>query len=236
MVVAALVLFVLPASTESANSLILDFASESMVDAGGHFWLRANIFLTKNMPVIAIGFCGLLALIVAIYLSLRVTERGRAVLDRVKLRSPLFGKCYRLSLLSRLCETLGLLIQANVPVGDALYLAGQCSPSATIRGTCTRVQGAVEGGRSLSDAMSSEPILGPMLTFMVSIGEKREAPHEELHRAAELFASNLNNRARRVALWIDGIVLVLVALLIVFFTRLIFQPLLMLIRTMGASI
>jgi type II secretory pathway component PulF len=161
-----------------------------------------------------------------------VTARGQAVLDRIKLRSPIYGKCYRLSLLTRFCETLGLLIRSDVPVGDALYLTGQCSASATMRRTCARVQRAVEAGRKMSDAMSSERILGPMLTFMVSVGEKQEAPHEELHSAAEIFGSNLHNRARRAAYWVDAIVLVFVALLVILCSRLLFQPLIFLIRSM----
>lgn len=99
--------------------------------------------------------------------------------------------------------------------------------------SCARMQRAVEAGRKMSDAMSSERILGPMLTFMVSVGEKREAPHEELHSAAEIFAANLHNRARRAAYWIDAVVLVLVALLVILCSRLLFQPLIFLIRMMS---
>jgi MSHA biogenesis protein MshG len=224
-VFSVLALFVLPTMTQTVGDLL--------VGHEGDLATQTLHFLSRNIPPAVIGLFGLLVLVLVSYLALRVTESGRAALDRIMLASPVCSTCYRLSLLTRFSETLGLLLQSNVPIGDALYLTGECSPSATMRGACANVQHAVEGGRKLSEAMSSEPFFGPMLAYMVSIGEKHEAPHEELYSAAEIQAYNLRNRARRAAVWIEAIVLVLVALFVILLAWLIYRPVLALIQGMS---
>lgn len=230
-----LVFFVLPTTARTVLSLI----SRNDLDMIAHYesapWVHLLLLLPRTVPIVVACLLGLIGLLVLACIVLRRTEGGRAVLDRIMLKIPAYGQCYRLSLLTRFSETLGLLIQSHVPLGDALYLAGQCSPSATMRSVSARLKRDVEAGWKLSDAMASEPLLGPMLAYMVSIGEKREAPHEELQSAAELFAFNLRARARRAAVWIDAIVLVLVAVLVFVVAIAIYRPMFTLIQIMGGD-
>ncbi|MBN1916308.1 MAG: type II secretion system F family protein [Verrucomicrobia bacterium] len=228
-----LVFFILPTAGQTILTITLGDNPDSMGYIRASLGVRLLHFLVLYLPTGTACLYGLIVLAVLVYLVMRRTNAGRVLLDRIMLRLPLYGQCYRFSLLSRFSETLGLLIQSHLPLGDALYLAGQCSPSATMHRVAARLQHGVEAGRKLSDAMAAEPFLGPMLAYMVSIGEKREAPDEELQSAAELFAFNLRGRARRAAVWIDTIVLVLVALLVLAVVISVYRPLFTLIQVMG---
>jgi type II secretory pathway component PulF len=225
------VFFVIPTMTRAVVGLWGGFFESGAL--GASLWYQTLMFVAKTLPVIVAVVFGILILAVIAYLVLRISPAGRALLDRIKLRSPIYGPCYRLALLSRFGETLGLLIRSHVPLGDALYLTGQCSPSPSMRAACERLQRAVEGGRTLSQAISADGLLGPMLAYMVSIGERREAPHEELESAAEIFASTLRTRARRAALLIDTVVLVCVGLIVIGSAWLIYRPMLVIIQGMG---
>jgi type II secretory pathway component PulF len=225
------VFFVIPTMTRVVVGLWGGLGEPGFIEET--LWYQTLMFVAKSLPPVVVVLFSVLILGVIACLILRLSPGGRAVLDRIKLGSPIYGPCYRLALLSRFGETLGLLIRSNVPLGDALYLTGQCSPSPSLRAACERLQRTVEGGRTLSEAISADALLGPMLAYMVSIGERREAPHEELESAAEIFSSTLRMRARRSVLWIDTVVLVCVGLVVVSFAWLIYRPLFMMIRGMG---
>ena len=69
----------------------------------------------------AILFGMVLAIIAGYKISAR-TRGGRAVLDRVKLRMPLFGDLIRKTSISRFSRTLGTLVTSGVPILQALTI------------------------------------------------------------------------------------------------------------------
>jgi type IV pilus assembly protein PilC len=70
-------------------------------------------------------WAGLLGVIIAVFAACKVAARtraGRAVIDRAKLRAPLFGDLIRKTSISRFSRTLGTLVQSGVPILDALAI------------------------------------------------------------------------------------------------------------------
>jgi len=69
----------------------------------------------------------LLGAVVGIIVAYKVAARtgaGRAILDRVKLRAPLFGDLIRKTSISRFSRTLGTLVTSGVPILEVVHLAG----------------------------------------------------------------------------------------------------------------
>jgi hypothetical protein len=83
----------------------------------------------RNYAVLVILGVGLLA--GGIILAAR-TERGKDLIDIVKLRLPLFGTLIRKTVIARTCRTLALLLQSGVPLMEALDIATQVSGSRSI--------------------------------------------------------------------------------------------------------
>ena len=83
----------------------------------------------QNHWAILLG--ALVGIIVAYKIGAR-TRTGRTVLDRVKLRAPLFGDLIRKTAISRFSRTLGTLVTSGVPILQALNITRETAGNSVI--------------------------------------------------------------------------------------------------------
>src|SRR6266498_3707514 len=71
------------------------------------------------------------------------TDRGRAQMDAVKLRIPVFGGLFHKTALARFSSTLGMLLRSGVPILQALDIVADTVNNRVISRAVGDVQGAV---------------------------------------------------------------------------------------------
>lgn len=90
------------------------------------------------------------------------TPTRNSVISRI----PVIGPLWRYTSWAEFCHLLALLLEAELPMPEALRLAGQGIQNSDIDRACRAMANEVEKGRSLSDAMSGRtPILAPRGPF-----------------------------------------------------------------------
>ena len=72
----------------------------------------------------------------------RPQREGRVVLDRFKLRLPLFGDLLRKTAISRFSRTLGTLVTSGVPILQALNITRETAGNTVIADAITQVHDA----------------------------------------------------------------------------------------------
>lgn len=100
------------------------------------------------------------------------TEEGHTRFDRLKLRVPVFGRIFRLIAISRFCRTLATLLVSGVPIVTALKIVRNVVGNETIALAIDAATSNIQEGQSISVPLKQSGEFPPIVTHMISIGEK----------------------------------------------------------------
>ena len=102
----------------------------------------------------------------------RRTDRGRKVLDWVKIHIPVFGPLYRKVTISRGIRTLATMLKSGVSVLDAIRLTAEVSGNYYYERVWTHVLRELTQGSQICDALDGNPLFPHTLIQMISSGEE----------------------------------------------------------------
>ncbi|MFO0743775.1 MAG: type II secretion system F family protein [Candidatus Paceibacterota bacterium] len=125
--------------------------------------------LGKNYGILFLIF----ASFIGYYLySLSQTQSGKANLDYIKLKLPIFKVLYNKIFLSRVTDNLDTMLSSGVPIVRALEITSDVVDNVVYRDLLVRVSKKVKGGKALSQAFYEEEELPNILVQMTKIGEE----------------------------------------------------------------
>lgn len=144
------------------------------------------------------------------------SRRGRRVLDRVVLRTPLLGSLVLMIEMSRFSHNLGLLYGTGVAIVKALELIEEIAQNSVVSGMMGQARERIEKGGSLSDAFGRSALLPPLVARMISVGEASGRLDESLERASSYYDREVPAIiSRLVALFNTGVLIFLGGTLVV---------------------
>jgi type IV pilus assembly protein PilC len=152
------------------------------------------------------------------------TPRGRVWLDAVALRTPGVAPLYRTAVLARCTRTFGLLLQAGVPMHQALEHTQEVAGSAAYRAIWQRAQKAVVGGGSLLDAVRNQPLFGPSLEQLVAAGEATATLDRVMQKVAAQQTKDLERRIKDLLTIIEPVMVLMMAAIVGFVALSIMMP------------
>jgi type IV pilus assembly protein PilC len=120
------------------------------------------------------------------------TDRGRAQVDAVKLRIPVFGGLFHKTALARFSSTLGMLLRSGVPILQALEIVADTVNNKVISRAVGDVQEAVRQGESMAKPLSKHGVFPPMVVQMLAVGEETGAVDTMLDKVAEFYNSEVS--------------------------------------------
>jgi general secretion pathway protein F len=100
------------------------------------------------------------------------TPAGRARWDRFRLKVPLFGRLNRLVAVSRFCRTFATLLVSGVPIVSALQIVQAVVGNTVIADVVGRATHNIQEGQSIAVPLKQSGEFPPLVTHMISIGEK----------------------------------------------------------------
>jgi len=115
------------------------------------------------------------------------TEKGREVVDSLKLRAPVFGSLFHKTALSRFSSTLAMLMKSGVPILQALEIVSDTVNNKVIGKAITEVQLSVRDGESIAKPLTKYPVFPPMVVQMISVGEETGQVDNMLEKIAEFY-------------------------------------------------
>ncbi|NOX96993.1 MAG: type II secretion system F family protein [Nitrospirae bacterium] len=171
-------------------------------------------------------FLGTLGLIFLIWLGKSWLVRGGGLfLDRLKLGLPLFGPFVRNTAIGNFCRTLGILLQAGVPLLTALELAGTASSNRLIEIASREMGKGVSEGERMTKSMNKFAVFPHTLVWMLSVGEHRGKLDESLLRLAGLYREQIDRTLRRIERTLAPLCIVGIGLIVGSIIVALFQPL-----------
>lgn len=122
----------------------------------------------------------------------KVTDMGRLLIDRLKLRLPLVGTLFHKYALSRFARTLGTLISSGVPILGALEITGETTGNMVITKALDDVRIGVKEGETIARPLAQAAVFPPMVTQMIAIGEETGALDVMLAKVSDFYDSEVN--------------------------------------------
>lgn len=161
------------------------------------------------------------------------TAKGRLILDKMKLKMPLFGQLVVKASVARFTRTLGTLMSSGVPVLQALNIVRETSGNEAVAKAIQQVHDAVKEGESMSMPLEASGVFPGMVVSMVDVGEETGALAEMLTRIADNYEDEVDTAVEGLTSIIEPIMIVLLALVVGTIVIAMFVPLLSIIGEMS---
>ncbi len=153
--------------------------------------------------------------------------------DGLMLRMPLLGPLLRDVAVARFTRTLGTLVNAGLPILQALRITRDTLGNAVLTRAVDEVQEKVTTGQALADPLERCGHFPPLLIQIVNIGERSGRLETMLLHAATAFDRQVNNSIKIFTKALPPVLLVVMAIVAGFVLAGILLPLLRMQSSLG---
>ncbi|MCC7076702.1 MAG: type II secretion system F family protein [Acidimicrobiia bacterium] len=203
LITAAMLIFIVPMFENLYNSL------------GGTLPLPTRILMGVSSFVAGPGGLVIFALLVGGIVFLvkwNKTENGKRVLDRVKLRIPVFGAVVHKTALARFARTLSVLLRSGVPILEALEIVSDTVNNNVMRDAIEDVKLAVKRGDSLARPLTEHDVFPPMVVQMMAVGEETGALDTMLEKIAVFYEGEVEALVQALTSLIEPLLILVMGL------------------------
>ncbi|MER3536447.1 MAG: phytochrome sensor protein [Thermus sp.] len=196
------------------------------------FLIALSELLRKSTPF-------LLLLAVALFFAYRQyykTEQGRRVIDRIKLRLPVFGNLNRKTAIARFSRTLALLLSSGVNILEALEIVKGTAGNKVVEEILEETRLRVQGGDPLNLTLAKHPfVFPPMVSSMVAIGEETGALEALLTKIADFYEREVDQAVASLTAAIEPLMIIFMGAIVGMIVAGMFLPLFKIIGTLSAQ-
>lgn len=115
------------------------------------------------------------------------TDAGRARVDAVKIKVPVFGPLFHKVALARFSATLGMLLRSGVPILQALDNVKETVNNRVIGAAVDDVKFSVREGESIARPLGRHKVFPTMVVQMMAVGEETGAVDTMLDKVSEFY-------------------------------------------------
>jgi type IV pilus assembly protein PilC len=221
-IMAFLLVFIVP----KFQVIFHDMLGDKPLPAITQFVINVSSFV-KNHGLLLLGA---IVAVVMLYKFIYRTRAGRLVIDRFKLRMPLFGDLNRKTAISRFSRTLGTLVTSGVPILQALDITRETAGNAAIAVAISKVHESVKEGESIVQPLEASRAFPPMVVSMIDVGEETGKLPEMLLKIADVYDDEVDTAVAGITAALEPIMIVFLALIVGTIVLALFTPLIAIIQ------
>jgi len=174
------------------------------------FLVAVSYALVHKMPMILLSVIAF----VAIYARINKTREGKHVIDRIKLKLPIFGDLLRKVAIVRFAETLATLIHAGVPILHSLDIVRDTSGNEVVARAMDDVYESVKDGESIHEPLRESKVFPPLVVHMVAVGEETGAIDQMLNKVAEAYTREVDDTVEGLTSILEPMMIVVLGVLV----------------------
>jgi type II secretory pathway component PulF len=152
------------------------------------------------------------------------TPQGRHLWDTMKIKVPVVGPLFLKASLSRFANILGLLNQSGLPIIENLQITAKTIGNVIIAEAIDTIRESVYRGTGLAEPMKKNKLFTPLVIQMVAVGETSGMLDETLPKVAKFYDMEVENETKKLALYIEPLLTVVLGAAVLFFALAIFLP------------
>ncbi|MER3558491.1 MAG: hypothetical protein C4336_02755 [Armatimonadota bacterium] len=195
------------------------------------FLIDLSAFLTQKWYIIIIA---LIAILIAykLFVSTRV---GRRVMDRVKLRVPVFGPLHHKIVMARFSRTMGTLLASGVPILQAMETVAGVVGNAVVSDAVLESRARIREGEKIADPLQKSKMFPPMVVHMVSVGEESGSLDHMLNKIADFYENEVEMTIASLTAAIEPVMIVLLGFIVGFIVISMFLPMIEVISNLSQN-
>jgi type IV pilus assembly protein PilC len=144
----------------------------------------------------------------AILFAISQTASGRRFFDTLKLRMPLFGSLIRKSIMARTCRTLSVLLNAGIPLIEAMETVAKVSGNSVIESALAEATQRMRDGGTIAETLRETGHFPAMITQLVATGEESGTLPIMLAKAATYYEQQVDQAVATLSSLIEPIMIV----------------------------
>ncbi|MEE9441201.1 MAG: type II secretion system F family protein [candidate division Zixibacteria bacterium] len=200
----AMLTFVVPVFAKMFEGLGSELPGPTQVILG-----ISNFLETRFMHIIG----AIIALIVGYKLYVK-TPKGRYNTDKVFLAFPILGTLLKKSAISRFSRTLGTLLSSGVSILEALDITAKTAGNRVIHDAIKKSVLSIAEGDTITAPLKETGVFPPMVTQMISVGEKTGGLDEMLNKIADFYDEEVDAAVTALTSIIEPVVIVFMGIII----------------------
>ncbi len=132
-----------------------------IIMAISNFLVNYGIFL---IVVVAVGMGYLI--------RLTRTKKGKAILDDMKITTPIIGNLYKKLYLARIADNMDTMLSAGIPIVRAIEITGGVVGNKRFQTIMFDAMEGVKAGKSFSQSMEAHPEIPKIMPQIIRVGEE----------------------------------------------------------------
>lgn len=182
--------------------------------------IASSEFMLSTWPYLL----GLVLLLGYAFVRWKKTPEGHLTWDRLVLKMPLMGGIYERIALGRFARPFAMMLDAGVPLLQALSVASRTVGNRHIGKGIENMQSGIERGESLMATASASGMFNPLILQMIAVGEETGNVDELLVDIADFYDQEVEYDLKRLAEAIEPILLVFMGGMVLILALGVFLP------------
>jgi|1186.fasta_scaffold23452_2 type IV pilus assembly protein PilC len=144
------------------------------------------------------------------------THWGRRLKDKLLLRMPVIGPVVLFSIIERFCRLLAAMMQAGVPLPEAMNVLGDATKNVIFQEGISHVHGSMMRGEGLAKPLAETKLFPGAITQMIKVGENTGTLNEQLTVGSDYYGQELEFKVQRMTSLFEPAVIVLMGVAVGF--------------------
>ncbi len=144
------------------------------------------------------------------------TPKGRFLMDKWKIKMPLFGELNNKVLMDRFASTISVLLSSGVDIIDALEIVQRVVGNEYIKDSLEKVKSGVREGYGLGKTMEDTKVFPPLVYQMIDIGERSGCLDYVLNKIATFYEDEVENAIQQLTTMIEPLIIVILGVVVGF--------------------
>ena len=152
------------------------------------------------------------------------TPVGKKMYDLIFMNMPIFGGIVIKGNLSQFTRTLSTMIQAGIPLPDALTICIDTTDNSIIQGDMAKVRKAVVQGKTLTEPLLKITYFPDMVAQMIKVGEQTGNMELLLDKVSQVFEEEVNELVGGMTKMIEPLIIVVLGGAVAFVLVAMYMP------------
>ena len=136
------------------------------------------------------------------------TPKGRFIIDKLKVKIPVFGELNNKVFMERFASTISVLLSSGVDILDAIEIVQKVVGNEYIKASLEKVKIGVREGYGLGKTIESTKVFPPLVYQMIDIGERSGSLDYVLRKISTFYEDEVENSIQQLTTMIEPLIIV----------------------------
>jgi general secretion pathway protein F len=154
------------------------------------------------------------------------SRSGKPIWDRIKLRSPIFGRLVRQIAIARFSRTLSTLLQSGVALLKALDISKQVVGNWVLYKVIEGAREQIQQGQGIASTLKRSGEFPPVVIHMIAVGERAGQLEQMLGNVADAYEAEVEIRINWLTSLLAPVMIIFMGAAVMFMVVSILMPML----------